>query len=139
MERVTCILGKSVRTHLSSKKNVTCNSFTERSKNMTRRIWLLPDPLDTFLIAYRDMRELRDCASREARDAVIPTEMSDHLERARRRLDARVAGLASAIQAFLDGVPTEDILPGNGRPPRLVMAPGRRLALSMILRSGRVR
>ena len=31
----------------------------------------------------------------------------------------RVAGLASAIQAFLDGVPTEDILPGNGRPPRL--------------------
>jgi hypothetical protein len=106
---------------------------------MTKRIWLLPDPLDTFLIAYRDMRELKDCASREKREAIIPAEMSDHLERARRRLDARVSGLASAIQAFLDGVPTEDILPSNGRPPRLVMAPGRRLALSMILRSGRVR
>ena len=108
-------------------------------RHMTRRIWLLPDPLDTFLIAYRDMRELKDCASREKREAVIPTEISDHLERARRRLDARVAGLTDAIQAFLNGVPTEDILPGSGRPPRLVMAPGRRLALSMILRRGRVR
>jgi hypothetical protein len=106
---------------------------------MTRRIWLLPDPLDTFLIAYRDMRELKDCASREKREAVIPTEVSDHLERARRRLDARVAGLTDAIQAFLNGVPTEDILPGSGRPLRLLMAPGRRLALSMILRRGRVR
>jgi hypothetical protein len=132
-------LGEKVPEHTFLQKNCGLQPLYWKVRHMTKRIWLLPDPLDTFLIAYRDMRELKDCASREKREAVIPTEVSDHLERARRRLDARVAGLTDAIQAFLNGVPTEDILPSGGRPPRLLMAPGRRLALSMILHRGRVR
>jgi hypothetical protein len=132
-------LGEKCQNTPFFKENCGLQPLYWKARHMTKRIWLLPDPLDTFLIAYRDMRELKDCASREKREAVIPTEVSDHLERARRRLDARVAGLTDAIQAFLNGVPTEDILPGSGRPPRLLMAPGRRLALSMILHRGRVR
>ena len=50
---------------------------------MMNRIWDPPDPLNTSLVIYGDISESKNCASREARDAVNPTAMLDYLERAR--------------------------------------------------------
>ena len=50
---------------------------------MMNRTWVPPDPLNTSLVIYGDISKSRDCASREARDAVNPTAMLDYLERAR--------------------------------------------------------
>ena len=49
---------------------------------MTSWTWVPPYPLDTSLVIYGDIGESRDCASREARDAVNPAAILHYLEQA---------------------------------------------------------
>jgi len=50
---------------------------------MMNRTWAPLDLLNTSLVIYGDMSESKNCASREARDAVNPTAMLHYPEWAR--------------------------------------------------------
>lgn len=71
------------RTCFSFKEDCDASPFCWELKNITIWIWLPLDSLDTFPIANRDVRDLRDRASRKGRDATIPTGTLDHPERIR--------------------------------------------------------